>query len=105
VQKEKRKKHAFITAIYSGLEVDFLFNTMKKKRRWWMTLRIGDGFRSREIGFESKDWVHSVAVQLNAVCGCDKSASEVLVQGHPSLGSNSVPTCRFYSTTFQPAVN
>jgi hypothetical protein len=47
------KKHAFITAIYSGLEVRFFLTLGKKIRR--MMMKIGDGLRSREIGFESKD--------------------------------------------------
>jgi 23S rRNA G2069 N7-methylase RlmK/C1962 C5-methylase RlmI len=52
-ENTRRKKHAFITAIYFGLKVGFFLSRRQKRGR--MMLKIRDRLRSREIGFESKD--------------------------------------------------
>jgi hypothetical protein len=41
-----------------------------------MMLKIGDGLRSREIGFESKDWIHYVSVLLMLCAGLRRIKSE-----------------------------
>jgi hypothetical protein len=70
MRKKTRFYHSHL--FWSGSAL--LFNPREKIRR--MMLKIGGGLRSREIGFESKDWIHYVSVLLGALCGFEENKEE-----------------------------